>query len=770
VHILDPFTGTGTFITRLLQSGLIKDKDLRRKYLHEIHCNEIVLLAYYIADVNIESVFHALKPQDEYLPYDGICLTDTFQTTEDKNAPRDLFPEWFAENSKSVEEQKKAPVRVIIGNPPYSVGQKSANDNAQNTSYPYLESRIAETYAVGTDATLKSSLYDSYIKAFRWASDRIFENKDGGVIGFISNGAWLDSNSGEGFRTSLQKEFSDIYVLNLRGNQRTSGELSRREGGKIFDRGSRTPIAITILVKNPSKTAPATIHYHDIGDYLSREQKLNLVRGFHSISGRSLQWETITPNAKHDWINQRDGVFDTLIPIGDKDKKITNRETWFNPCFTHGLKTQRDPWCYNFSSAQVHTNMLQTISFYNSQCEAYKGQTMAVEDFIDTNPQKISWTRALRNDLAKDKKAIFDADNIIDAVYRPFTKERVYRNRQFNELLGIQIKAFPTSTTKNLVICVSGVGSSKGFSALITDCVPDIQILFNGQCFPLYYYEKKDVIERTLFDDPSADGNFIRRDGITDWILKQVRSRFSGARNLTKEHIFYYVYGLLHSQDYRTRFADDLRKSLPRIPIVEDVNDFMAFYKAGRDLADLHLNYDRCLTVADEEPCPDDCDHYHSVIEPKVKELYGVQVAYSGDQPDRLPQSMEENAADERDFSPETYAYYAIEDKMRFAKVRNEQGKLVEDKSRINFNGHITITNIPAKAYDYVVNGKSAIDWIMERYAVTVDSASGIKNDCNDWASEHRAPRYILDLLLSVINLSCQSVDIINALPKMQFD
>lgn len=346
VHILDPFTGTGTFITRLLQSGLIRPEDLERKYKNEIHCNELVLLAYYIADVNIESVFHSLVKRDTYLPFEGICLTDTFQTTE--NEENVLDQTWFPENAANVDKQKKAPVRVIMGNPPYSVGQKSANDNAQNLSYAHLDKRIAETYAKAAQATNKNSLYDSYIKAFRWASDRIADCKDGGVVAFISNGAWIDGNAQEGFRKCLEGEYSSVYVLNLRGNQRTSGELSRKEGGKIFGSGSRTPISITFLVKNPEKKGKATIQYHDIGDYLSREQKLKKISEFDSVDSSKLQWEIVAPNEKGDWINQRGGIFDSLILLGDKDDK-KNKQTVFVPYYSCGLKTQRDSWCYNSS-------------------------------------------------------------------------------------------------------------------------------------------------------------------------------------------------------------------------------------------------------------------------------------------------------------------------------------------------------------------------------------------------------------------------------------
>jgi predicted helicase len=320
INIMDPFTGTGTFITRLLQSGLIDLKDLDRKYQHELHANEIVLLAYYIATINIENAYHDATPEDDgmgttdYTQFDGIVLTDTFQLAESEDGEK-LFSEMFPQNSERVQKQRNAPLNVIIGNPPYSVGQKSANDNAQNQSYPKLDARIANTYAKLTTATNKNSLYDSYIKAFRWTTDRLDEN--GGIISFISNGTWLDGNSQDGFRKSLEKEFTSIYVFNLRGNARTSGELRQKEGGGVFGLGSRTPIAITLLVKNPAKSGDekATIYYHDIGDYLSQTEKLNIVKEFGSVANEKMEWKILKPNEHGDWISLRNHAFSNFIML-----------------------------------------------------------------------------------------------------------------------------------------------------------------------------------------------------------------------------------------------------------------------------------------------------------------------------------------------------------------------------------------------------------------------------------------------------------------------
>lgn len=715
VHFLDPFTGTGTFVTRLLQLGVIKSEDMQRKYLNEIHCNEIVLLAYYIADVNIEAVYQELMKPKEYLPFDGICLTDTFQMSE-KTVETNWADKTLEENLKRVGKQMKIPVQVICSNPPYSVGQKSANDNAQNLKYARLEERIEGTYAKYSTANLGKALYDSYVKAFRWASDRISRNENGGIVAFISNGAWLDGNAQDGMRYCLEHEFDSIYVLNLRGNARTSGELRRKEGDGVFGMGSRTPIAITFLVKNPAKhQEKATIYYRDIGDYLSREEKLKLVKDFKSVDG--VDWKIIKPTEKNDWINQRDGVFDTLLPLFPNKKFATSEQCFFS-AYSLGIATNKDAFLYNSSKVELDKTITQMIDFYNKEREK-KVANPAYDVKID--PTKIVWTDMFKKSAGKNIPFTFDLSLVGEASYRPFYKQNVCYEKQLIQRTYQQTKIFPCLNTDNLVICVSGIGVTKPFSCIISNTLPDLEYIGKSQCFPLYWYEENKNKQRSLFDGMDSDDDYIRHDGITNWILQQARQRYH-AKNITKEHIFYYVYGVLHSKEYRERFASDLKKSLPRIPLVDNIDDFMSFYKVGRKLAELHLNYE---TV---EPYSD--------------------AVVSGDRPLT-------NTEDD-------YEFYRIPDKMRF--------KSKQDKSVIYYNGHITVSNIPKKAYEYVVNGKSAIEWIVERYAVTVDKASQIKNDCNDWGKEHHKPRYILDLLLSVINVSVQSVDLINSLPKLKFD
>ena len=727
VHILDPFTGTGTFITRLLQSGLISREALVQKYRKEIHANEIVLMAYYIASINIESVFHSLVPEEEYRAFDGICLTDTFQLGE-KDSDENLYSEQFPTNSKRVMAQKKCPITVIVGNPPYSIGQKSANDNAQNQSYPRLEKHIETTYVAQSEANLNKSAYDSYVKAFRWASDRLNE-KEGGVIGFVTNGAWLDANGLDGMRKCFEQEFSSIYVFNLRGNQRTSGELSRKEGGKIFGSGSRTPIAITILVKRrkANKLEKARIFYHDIGDYLSREDKLKIIRQMGDISNPAMMWKSVEPNEHGDWINHRNEMFKLFIPI-EPEKKFAKGQKSFFEMYAIGVATNRDAWVYNASQRTLENNMRSMIDFYNRQREAYNDavkvdKNLSVEDFIDTDDTKISWTRALRNYAKRNILIQYEKEKLNVGLYRPFQKQNIYFATELIESIGLSPKLFPTPNHKNLVICVSGIGASKDFSAIITDCIPDLQLQFNGQCFPLYWYDSSDADVVDLFNqgaEKSMD-RYVRKDGVTDWILSTARKQYG--YKVTKEDIFYYVYGLLHSPDYRTTFATDLKKSLSRLPLVEKADDFWAFSKAGRELADLHLNYE--------------------TIEPYRKCI--VSFAPLTNKGDKMNYHVE---------------------KMRFGKIDSK----TSDKSVIYYNNSITITGIPAKAYEYVVNGKSAIEWIMERYAITTDKKSGITNDPNDWAREHNDEKYILNLLLRVINVSVQTVEIVKELPKLKFE
>ncbi|EHI1084430.1 DEAD/DEAH box helicase, partial [Escherichia coli] len=481
VHIIDPFTGTGTFITRLLQSGLISSDKLAYKFKNEIHANEIVLLAYYIAAINIEAVYHDITNESAYTPFQGICLTDTFEMYEKD----DLISDVLVDNSERRKRQKALDIRVIIGNPPYSAGQESANDNNQNVKYPQLDKRIADTYAAYTSATNKNALYDSYIRAIRWASDRIGEK---GVIGFVTNGSYIDSNSADGLRKCLTEEFSSLYFFHLRGNQRTSGEKSRQEGGKIFGSGSRAPIVISILVKNPNVQAHGQIYFHDIGDYLSREEKLEKVSEFNSVNGitKINGWQLIEPDEHNDWLNQRDERFNYFIEMGNKKDKDS---VCIFSTYSRGVATSRDAWVYNFSAKKLIENVSEMIVYYNFQVNEKK-KDPEFKEIIDTT--RISWNRSLLNDFNKLKNHSFDKNCIYKSVYRPFNKSNLYFSRALNDMVYQMPQLFPTADSDNLVIYINGSGNGgKPFSALIVNAIPDLNMQHSGgQGFPLYYYEK----------------------------------------------------------------------------------------------------------------------------------------------------------------------------------------------------------------------------------------------------------------------------------------
>lgn len=706
VYIIDPFTGTGTFIVRMIQSGLIRKEALARKYREELHANEIVLLAYYIASVNIENAYHDAMGEEagRYTPFSGICLTDTFQLYEDENGDVQQlkFSDTFPSNSDRLITQAKTPMQIVIGNPPYSKSQTSANDDAANEHYPNLEKRIADTYAIEVKSNSKNSLYDSYVKSFRWASDRL--GKTGGIIGFVINSGWLDKNAFTGLRKCFEREFSTIYVYNLKGAIRAKArEEARREGQSVFN--IMTGTCIVILVKKAGGKEKADIYYREIGDFLNRKEKLEEIKSVRSVAASAFTQRVLKPNAAGDWLNQRSDLFMQFTAMAPFKKFDEKAMSVFN-VYSLGLNTNRDAWVYNFSADKAYENAQKSIVAYNHMVKSVKN-----EADLDRDPRHISWSSSL---FAKWKSGRWIDENILDktAAHRPFCKKKlmwqdelIHRKGQFKEF-------FPKPDSKNRLICICGVGSRKPFSALLTDKISDLQLVENAQCFPLYWYEEdKGEGEVDMFAEKKDDGpRYVRKDGITDYIWNLAKEQYHTSA-ISKEDLFYYVYGLLHSEDYRKEFAADLKKMLPRIPLVEKASDFKAFMKAGRALADLHLHYE------DEEP-PE------GVIVEKEADDYHVT-------------------------------------KMRFG------GK--KDKSVIIYNDAITIRNIPLTAYDYIVNGRSAIEWVMESYRVKTDKASGIVNDPNDWAKEHDDPAYILRLLLSVITVSEKTLAITSALPRIHF-
>ncbi|OYU38922.1 MAG: damage-inducible protein [Pseudorhodobacter sp. PARRP1] len=719
VHIIDPFTGTGTFITRLLQSGLIAPEEMEHKFRHEIHANEIVLLAYYIAAINIEAVYHGLQGGD-YVPFEGICLTDTFQMYESD----DLISHYMPDNSERRKRQKATDIRVIVGNPPYSAGQGSANDNNANVAYPTLDGRIRDTYVAHSKQTSIKNLYDSYIRAIRWGSDRL--GKSGGVMAFVSGSAWCERQFADGMRKCLAEEYSDLFVFHLRGDIRKNmlSKGKAGEGGNVFGSGSMTGIAISIFVKNPNATHYGNIHFHDIGDNISEREKLSIIKNFRSMKGitDSANWQVVTPDEHHDWLNQRDSSFEAFIRIGDK--KTKSQDVLFET-YTLGINSNRDAWCYNASQENLLQSMEAMIATYNQEVVKFSSMPQGTKatDVINTDPRQISWSSSLIPALERGKTGEFRQEAATVAAYRPFQKSWLYYDRMFNHRTGQLPRIFPTGAEENRVICVSGLGARAGFAALMTDKIPNLHTIDSGQCFPLKLFGANvEADDADLFAADSEDSAYSVRDGITDAGLQHFQEAYPGD-TITKEDLFYYVYGLLHSEDYRAKYADNLSKELPRIPRVKTAADFWVFSRAGRELGDLHVNYENV------EPYP---------VTIKQGDLRLADIK-----------------------NPE--AFYRVT-KWAFGKTGKDK-----DKTTVIYNANITMQDIPLEAYDYVVNGKPALEWVMERQVVKVDKDSGIENDANRYASETVGnPAYPLELFQRVITVSLRTMEIVRSLPKLE--
>lgn len=683
VHILDPFTGTGTFITRtlhylksLMDKGEISFSDIVRKYTQELHANEIVLLSYYIAAINIEAVFDDLNGDEPYVPFEGVVLTDTFESTEQEDTLDDTF---FGSNDQRLKRQQEKPITAIIGNPPYSIGQGSQNDNNQNISYPKLDQRLADTYVAKSNAGLTKGLYDSYVKAFRWASDRL---KGQGVIGFVTNGGFLNSNSTDGLRAGLYEEFNHLYIFNMRGNALGLGETRKKEGGNVFGAGTRTTVAVSILVKDGSDQHQ--LHYHDIGDYLSQKEKLAIIENAADIS--AIDWQTITPDDNNDWLNQREPNYQKYASMAGDENAVFLQNLI-------GVSTNRDNWVYGFSDSCVLQNSKKLIDNYN--VELGRLLDVDVEDrrsLLNRNDDFIKWSAKLEDSILKSKNLRFEKNHIIKSLYRPFTKKALYYDNDVIERPGQWYKKFGQD---NLVIMTTGKGISRDFSALVTNVIPNLHSMDTGQHFIRYDNE---IDETQLFQ--STDN---------------MNQAFADKLRLSFDDTFAYVYGLLNSRDYQEKYANDLKKDLARIPVAKQKETYV---EVGKALMDLHLNYEEVPVYEDVE----------------------IQLS--------------------------AHPSYLV-NKMKFAKKRDENGKSVNDLSTIIYNQDITITNIPEKAYGYVVNGRSAIEWIMDQYQVKTDKKSGITDNPNDYSIDEK---YIFNLLLRIINVSIQTVDLINSLPKFEVE
>lgn len=743
VCILDPFAGTSTFTVRLLQSGLIKPEDLARKYANELFATEIMLLAYYVSAVNIETTYNALREEaalrngeaaPEYVPFTNIALADTFQIHEEGDIP-DL--NIFRENNETIERQKNAPINVVIGNPPYSAGQKSANDLNANQKYPSLDKRIAETYAAKSTATNKNSLYDSYLRAFRWATDRI---GDKGVVAFVSNGGWIDGNTGDGVRLSMAEDFTDLYIFNLRGNARTAGEQRRKEAGNVFRDGGRTTIAVMVGVKDPTESS-FELHYRDIGDYFTAEEKLGIV---DSSSIETIDWRSITPNKDGDWLYQRSEEFSTWPVIGEK----TGGATKVFDLHSRGLSTARDAWAYAQTENRLLSNLGVLASTYAEATAALhnwlteqgisKPRERDVTAFLQTHQHfadttKVSWNRTLKNLAAKDTEIPVRRSRVYRSLYRPFMEQRVYFEQSLNDMTYQLPSMYPTPEHRNIGIIGTAAADRAKFAVLSSENLIDLNFWgVPGQFFPRFTWSPLEADDGGLFGEGDVakqgedsiygkvgevvDG-YVRVENITDEIKGIYRDALGA--DITGDDIFHFVYGKLHDPVYRTKYAADLKKMLPHIETPSSRAEFDKFAAAGQELMDLHVNYESV------DPWP-------------------LDIQVKGDESDR-----------------ETWRVL----KMKWAKRKDpETGKNVNDVTKLIYNKRVTIAGIPEEADEYMLGSRSAVAWLIDRYQVKKDKASGIVNDPNDWADEVGNPRYIVDLIGKVVRVAMETVRIVDGL------
>ena len=683
VQILDPCTGTGNFIVNLIRNH-INRRDLKYKYQHDLFCNEIMLLPYYIASLNIEHEYYTKI--GEYAPFEGICFANTLELAEGPQLS--LFVE---ENTTRVTREKEANIMVVIGNPPYNVGQKNENDNNKNRKYKVIDARIKETYAKDSKASNKNALSDAYVKFFRWATDRL-EGRDG-IVCLVTNNSFIDQIAFDGMRKHLQKDFTHIYHIDLHGNVRKNPKLSGTTHN-VF--GIQVGVGITIAVRK-SQPVQSGIEYYRVSEYWRKTEKLAFLREKQSI--KNIEWLPLQPDEKNTWLTSgMQADFSTFIPLGTKDGKesaTSNTGSLFKT-YSGGVKTNRDMWAYNFQKEALTENINKFINTYNKDVDDWKRRgspSLNVDDFISYDDTKIKWSEGLKHHLQIGNDITFFTENIRKSLYRPFCQEYLYFDRMLNERVYQFPRFFPNSDTEkeNIAICVTGVGADHQ-TFLASDVIVDVKCGINGnstiQCFPYYTY--------------SADGTN-RRENITDWALQQFQSKYG--QHVNKWDIFHYIYAILHHPQYRERYAENLKRDLPHIPLVQTQEIFAHCISIGKALMDLHLNYEEAkeyrLAWQENEDVPFSC---------------------------------------------------RVVSKMR----------LTADKTAVVVNESLTLAGIPAECFHYRLGHRSALEWVIDQYQVSTDKRSGITSDPNRPEDEE----YVVRLIGKVITVSVETVKMVGELEQ----
>jgi len=686
VKVLDPCVGTGNFIVNILRR--INRRDLPQKYRDDLFCNEIMLLPYYIASMNIEHEYYQLT--GEYLPFEGICFTDTLDLAEAKQLG--LFGE---ENTERVAREKGAEITVVIGNPPYNVGQQNENDNNKNRAYPVIDQRIRETYGRDSKATNRNALSDAYVKFFRWATDRL--GTQDGIVCFVSNNSFLSKLAFDGMRKNLESDFTTIYHFNFKGDAHTSGERRQREGGNLFNNQIRVGVGITLLVRNHQQLQTHQLNYHVVGDYWTASEKTAYLRQFSEVT--KMPWQTLQPDERHTWLTEGlQDDFDAFIPIGTKVGKAAQTglaQTIFQ-LYSGGVKTNRDQWAYDFDANKLRKKIQEFIEFYNCEVDRWQRRTdrdMRIDNFVSYDEKRLKWSRDLKLDLQRGHVAEYNEAKLRASLYRPFCKQHLYFDRVINEEVYVFPRILPIRDCEkeNRIICVVNEEQIP-FSVQIASLIPCLH--YGGrqtQCFPFYTYNE--------------DGNN-RQENITDWALGEFREQYGDG--VTKWDIFYYVYALLHYPAYRERYAENLKRELPRIPLAVAASDFPAYVDIGLKLADLHL-------------------HYETVEEYPLNWIENNKIPFSW---------------------------------------RVEKMRLSAEKDVLVVNDSLTLTGFPPACFAYRLGNRSALEWVIDQYQVSTDKRSGITSDPN----RDDDPEYIIRLLARVVTVSVETVKLVQSLPELGID
>lgn len=679
VHIIDPFVGTGNFITRIMRE--IKKTALPQKYANELHCNEVMLLPYYIASMNIEHEYY--DRTGEYTPFEGICLVDTFELAEDKQFLLPLFTE---ENTERVERLRKTKLFVIIGNPPYNAHQVDENDNNRNRRYKTMDRRVADTYSKDGTATLRNALSDPYVKAIRWASDKVLDNGEG-IVSFVSNNSFIDSIVFDGMRNHLENDFNCIYILDLGGNVRRNPKISGTTHN-VF--GIQVGVSINVFIRFKRCSDGARIFYSRVDDFWRKEDKFHFLDSAGTLSG--VNWQEMKPQAKHIWLTQ--GLQDDFYSQLSLGNKSSDSLSVFR-LYSSGVKSNNDAYVFNSQEEQILLSAGKMVDSYNAALDQLRrvGKPANIEELGTIDRADLKFIRNTKRNLVRGNEITLNHVSIREAIYRPFFKQAYYFERIFNEDVYQMPRIFPVPSTEaeNLIICIKGPGGEKPFFVLMTNRPPDVSLVgfgTNNQCFPFYVYDE--------------DGTN-RRENITDWAVGQFFAALG--TKVDKWQIFHYVYGLLHSPEYREKYQANLKRELPRIPLPKTIEQFRAFVSAGERLADLHVNYESQLE----------------------------------------------------------YPLEKIENPDKPLDWRVEKMKLTKDKTAIVYNDFLTLAGIPPEVFEYKLGNRSALDWIIDRYQVWTDKRSGIVNDPNRGDD----PEYIVRLIGKVITVSVQTMKVVNDLPKI---